>query len=105
MNTIKDIKALNIISRRWFDGDNTITSCLVEIAYKDGQTESLHAVETGYGDYYNQMALELMREKFSFNVPVYPNGQKVYSTLTRWADENGITCFYSVTDVTRKKDL
>ena len=93
-------KSLHIEGRRWFrrSAGHTLTSVTI---HHDGETTCL-PIESGYGDYYLQLAHEWLGQYYPELAERYDNGSAKVST-TIWLREHGFT--YSVSDVQRQKDL
>lgn len=92
-----------IIGRRWFEKVNGNTYHSVEV-YKDGELLQREAFDYGYGDHYQQCALNIIKNKAlvlkEFEVP------ELETIHSLWQLKNlGHTLVTSVTDVSRKRDL
>lgn len=102
MSSIKldDIAAVSIIGKRWFRKTygNTYSRVDLDIALKNGSRMLGHSeIECGYGDYYDQMAVELFKELTGLD------GGKGY--LSRYLKDNKVQVFTNVSDVARERDL
>lgn len=86
---------VSVIGRRWFRRSygNTYSAATVIVDGKAHET----GPHGGYGDYYQQLACELLQRE-------YPQLQATYP-LWRWAQENGHTYTYQAIDVPRERDL
>lgn len=102
------IKAIGIDARRWFQKTygNTYHSVTLKIAFTDGtSTEIESGKHYGYGEQWNQTALDMFANRFGFTIPSYSNGSKKFVYLTSFAKHLEIPCFDVVSDVKRQKDL
>lgn len=104
-----NITAISIKANKWFQKSygNTYHRTQVTVFCKDS---SLNAhldsgMHYGYGEQWNQTALELFEKHFNLELPKYPNGQGKYSYLTSYARDNNIPLSCYVSDVARQKDL
>jgi len=95
--TLKKMRSLNIIGRRWFERTNGNTYHTAQIII-DGKTVHKTGVRYGYGSQYNQSALEWLQENGYIGIPGPVS-------LWRWCDENGIEYEDMVMDFPRKRDL
>jgi hypothetical protein len=88
-------KVLTVVGRRWFRRSmgNTYSSVVVTI---DGQEAYASEAESGYGNYFEQMAAEWMQANG------YPT---VGYSLSRWARENNVIFQSLAIDVARERDL
>lgn len=108
MEKTKNISAIQLLAKRWFQKSygNTYHSIKLSIIYKDGSTEQLQSGKHyGYGDQWNQTALDLFAKHFDIDVPKYENGQKKFSYLTTLCRELLIPIQSEALDVSREKDL
>lgn len=103
-----NVKSVSIEGRRWFQKSygNTYHSVKVNVTLEDGSVESFDSgMHYGYGEGYDQTALEMMEGKYNIIVPRYENGMRHYGYLSRWARENNVPCSVYVQDVKRERDL
>lgn len=94
-------KVITVIGRRWFEkvNGNTYHSCEV---FVDGDLVERVAFTYGYGDHYQQTALEIL---YKHGIYTPPEGQKYTESFWRAVERNGDKKIISCTDVQRKKDL
>lgn len=91
---IRNPKSVLVVGKRWFDRINGNTYHSVSV-YVNGRFLDEEPFEYGYGDAYQQTALDLLHKHGMF---------KEYSAL--WQIKNlGVNYAYEVADVSRKKDL
>lgn len=108
---IKNIIEIHIQARKYFDkvNGNTYHSVKVLLIGNKGKSETLIAEpQYGYGEGWNQTALDLVRAKFKRAKSLhakYSNGNKVYSYLTSWARDKKFQCNTDVQEFRRMKDL
>lgn len=100
---MKEGDNLTIIGRRWFDrvNGNTYFSAVGLI---NGREVVSIPYEYGYGDHYaDRVFQEMEKQGYCPDVEHYNNG----SSERHWqyCSRKGITKYFSVSDVSRKKDL
>lgn len=103
MEKLKYIASIHISGKRWFrkSAGNTYSSVRLYITYMNRETDTLYHPRTGgYGDYYNQLALDLFRDKFEI-----PRDRSQPAYLSSFLRDLKIPYSIEVTDVSREKDL
>lgn len=98
------MKSIVVLGRRWFRRSYSNTYTSVEV-YVDGKLSARIGPTSGYGDYYLQLAGEVLHDTGQLQPApeVYRNGGR--EGLRSWADRAGVALSYSVTDVARERDL
>ena len=100
--TTSEIKAITVIGRRWFDKINGNTYFSADILVNNTLVHSIH-YQYGYDDFYMQAAGEWLA-KYGYTHPEhYPSGG--ITPLWSYCNDKGISYYYTVTDVMRKRDL
>jgi hypothetical protein len=90
-------KRVEMIGRRWFERQNGNTYHSVEV-YVDGQFVGKTDFQYGYDDQYIVTGFQILKEKGYF-----VNGE--YSDLREYNRNHNYPYLFSVSDVSRKKDL
>lgn len=102
------IASIHISGRRWFQRTygNTYHTVAIFITFKNGHQETLNAEKQyGYGDQYNQTAIDIFRNRFKIPKEQYSNGNDKYPYLTSYCRSHSIPYTIEVNDVRREKDL
>jgi hypothetical protein len=106
MNTLASTlpQSIQVSGRRWFQRTYGNTYCTASI-YVNGVKVHTLPRQYGYGDYYLQAAGEWLDAN-----GYTPDREKHASTggmepLWRYCNDRGISFLYSVSDVSRQKDL
>lgn len=96
------MKSLVVIGRRWFDraAGNTYHTSQVIV---DGVTIEKTERAYGYGDHYIQTAAEVLERHGLVKRERYPNGS--VQPLWQVLKDSGVAYSFSVSDVSRRKDL
>jgi hypothetical protein len=93
------VKTLTVIGRRWFQRGPGNTYHSAQIIVDGVEVEGI-AFAYGYGDHYLTNAFAKLQGLGLIDPPSEPS-----LSLWRWAELHGVKFTYSVTDVTRKRDL
>lgn len=91
---------IQVIGRRWFDRQWGNTYHSVEV-YQDNKLIARIPFEYGYDDSYKQTAFQVLMEKGFYSSERYDNG--MYKDYHKFITGDNI--LFSVTDVSRKRDL
>jgi hypothetical protein len=96
------IQSVNIVGRRWFQKTYGNTYHTAEI-FVNG--ERLHKTEEeyGYGDQYQETALQWLEKQGLINRRKYDNGG--HESARAWAEKNKVQYSATVCDVRRERDL
>jgi hypothetical protein len=93
------MKTLTVIGRRWFQRGPGNTYHSAQIIVDGAEVEGI-GFAYGYGDHYLTTAFQKLQALGLIDPPSEPS-----MPLWRWAEQQGVKFTYSVTDVTRKRDL
>lgn len=106
VSRVMNISSISIVGKEWFrkSAGNSYQSCKLEIEFKDGSLKTLKKIEGGYGDYYNQMALDMFLEEFQIQVPQGYNGRE-FGYLSSLLQRTDIPYMIYKINVTKEKDL
>lgn len=106
--TINDIHSVHIHGREWFrkSAGNSYQTVRLEIQFKDGTRETYSSARhSGYGQYYQQLALILFLAHFPCDYPKDKYGSCIYPYLSSLLREKQIPFFDTKHKVLKKKDL
>lgn len=106
--TLEEIKAIHVEVLKWFDRryGNTYFAGKIEIDLINGDRCVVKMpMEYGYGEQWNQAALDTFCRAVGIDVLRYPNGNKKTAYLTSLCKQSGVLAYTSVSDTTRQRDL
>lgn len=102
------MSTFTIIARRWFDQVYGNTYHSVEV-YRDGNLIERNPFSYGYGDGYQQTAMDIIKRKckriYTNVQKKYYDGKDVYMSPHIFGKHSGHKVIVSSTDVTRRRDL
>ncbi len=106
--TQRTIASIHIGARRWFQKScgNTYHRVRISLTFTDGTSETFDSGQHyGYGQCWDQTALEMLEGSFGIHVPRYENGARHFAYLTTWARDNNVPVTTEVLDGRRERDL
>ena len=89
------IKSITIIGQRWFDKLNGNTYCACKILI-NGKHILTSDWTYGYGDFYRQLAGQLLNEKKILSLEAFPGGS--LESVSTYCYKNNIDFFSHVSD-------
>ena len=101
-HTLPKIESIQLIGRRWFrkSAGHALTTVVIRV---NGEQVVKVEPTNGYGDYYEQMAVEWLVE--NGYLPLEKRAMGGYEPLWQAAKRLGFTLSRDVFDVARKRDL
>ena len=98
-----EVQSIVIVGKRWFQKSYGNTYCSA-VAYVNGKPLVSFSKVYGYGDYYLQYITELLeKEGYLPGIEKYEWGGM--EAIWRYCERSGIEFSYTVSDVSREKDL
>lgn len=104
----KEITAAHITARKWFDNKNgnTYHNVYVTLFSKDGKLELESGFTYGYGEQWNQTALDVFYKQFpECPIAKASNGCKYHYLTSLLGVGLKVPNSYEVIEVSRKRDL
>jgi len=102
-----NIESVTLTAKRWFQKTYGNTYHTVVLQYvKDGKPIVLRSgIHYGYGEQYNQTALDLFCAQENIENPSNQHGNKKYYYFSQFCRENNIVFFNNCYDVKRQREL